>query len=59
MFVYVLIFFGSGMPQVPNDGDGSFLTFVFIDSFEVAPSCMRRGTVLNVDKWFISNILSD
>jgi hypothetical protein len=37
----VVIFFSSGMPEIQNESDGSFLAFIFIDSLEIMPGCVR------------------
>jgi len=47
------------MPEVSDNGNSSLLAFILVDSLEVMPGCMRGGTVLDVDKRFISNVLSN
>jgi hypothetical protein len=37
----VNIFFSSGMPEIPNDSNSSFLALIFIDGLEIMPSCVR------------------
>jgi hypothetical protein len=59
VFVYVVIFFGGGMPEVLNNSNGGFLTFVLIDSFKVVTSCMGRRRMLNMNEWFICNFLGN
>src|SRR5271168_5098398 len=59
VFANVVPLFGSGMPEVPDNGNSSLLAFVLIDCFEVVPGCMGGRTVLDVDKRFVSNILSN
>ena len=59
MFTDVIPLFSSGMPEVSDNGNSSLLAFVLIDCFKVVPGCMRGRTMLDVDKRFVSNILSD
>ena len=44
---------------VSDDGDGSLLTFILVDSLEVFPGCVGRRTMLDMDERFIGNILSN
>ena len=59
MLTDVFPLFGSGMPEVSDNGNSSLLAFVLIDCFEVVPGYMKGGTVLDVDKRFVSNILGN
>jgi len=59
MVADVVVFFSCSMPKISDDGDGGFLAFVLVDSLEVSPGFMGGRTMLNVNKWFIRNILSD
>ena len=59
VFADVVPLFGSGMPEVPDNSNSGLLAFVLVDCFEVMPSCMGGRTMLDVDKRFISNILSN
>ena len=59
MLADVVLFFGSGMPEVSDNSNSSFLEFVLIDCFEVVPGCIKGGTVLDVDKRFVSDILGN
>ena len=59
MLADVVPLFGSGIPEVSDDGNSSLLAFVLVDCFKVVPGCMRGRTVLDVDKRFVSDILSD
>ena len=59
VFADVVPLFGSSMSEVSDNSNGGLLAFVLIDCFEVVPGCMGRRTVLDVDKRFISDILSN
>ena len=55
----VIIFFSSHMPKVLDDVNSSLLAFVLIDGLKVFLGCVRRRTMLNVNKRFICYILSN
>jgi len=55
----VVIFFGSSVPKVVNDGNSSLLAFVFIDGLKVFPCLMGGRAMLDMNNSLISSILSD
>ena len=59
VFTDVVLLFGSSMPEVSDDSNGGLLAFVLIDRFKVVPGCMGRQAMLDVNKRFVSYILSN
>jgi hypothetical protein len=55
----VVPLFSSSMPEVSDNGNSSLLAFVLVYCFKVVPGCMGGGTMLDVNKRFISNILGN
>ena len=59
VLVDVVPLFSSSMPEVSDNSNSGLLAFVLVDCFEVMPGSMGGDTMLDVDKRFVSDVLSN